>query len=235
MSRISNHIYRYIGFDAFQNLLSTKQLLFKSPLSWPDKYEGVLYSLADNAVVRDKIWKVAQYYTNDKNEVPQDIKDYAPFVRRQCWTYYRDKVVMWNAYPYNREAIMIGTEKTEMAMLPVRIRNIIYVPNDFKVEEIIPDIVDKTGISIQSVFVHKREEFEYEHEVRYFLKSDLLKKSEIKDIMTVDIPDIRCFIKEVLVHPEADDEYVGKIRAECMKYGVAFNGKSQLYDYTNAI
>lgn len=229
----STQIYRYIGYKAFEELLSTGNLEFKSPLSWPDKYEGLIYRLINRKDVKERLTELASRYTNSPDEAIENITQFSGFMRCQCWTYNRDAVVMWNAYSYSNKAIMISTTKEEMRELPVRLRNIDYVADDIRLNDLMDNLMDKKGIYIDTVFCKKREAFRYENEIRYFLKSSWLRKNEIEDVMRVHVPNMSTFIKGVIVHPEASDKYVEEVSMLCEKYRIKFDGKSKLYDYEN--
>ena len=55
-------------------------------------------------------------------------------------------------------------------------------------------------------------------------------KSKAASSIAIDIPDLKTYIKSVMVHPQAEEWIVQLIESICMRVGLNFKGKSQMYE-----
>ncbi len=228
---MGKQIFRYVPFETFVQLVLTQQLAFVNPfVCWPDKYEGFLFRLLKDRDLKYKAEELIKPLFKNKYETVKKIIDKAEAIRCESWSYNHDQVVMWNAYSYNKHTIMIGTTKEKMRQLPVRMREVKYIPQ-MTLESEIQELTTENGVDPERIFTRKRSQFEFEQEIRYFLQNKYLKEKERKNVEMIDVPNVKDFIEEVLVHPEAEEWFVDTVRAVCNANDIAFNGKSQLYEF----
>jgi hypothetical protein len=118
--------------------------------------------------------------------------------------------------------------------------------------QIIYKVNGNTKVEPFKGYIVKREEFRHENEARLLFynaqnllaqRNDLDTKVyyvnggktqpgiQISDTYELKISQpITQFISSVLIHPEADETYLKLIESLCLKYGVTFAGKSNIYE-----
>lgn len=221
-------LYRYVSFPIFVDMIQSSSLTLVSPLkAWEDRYEGLVYRALKTKKGRETIHRIIRQYTNDENELEQVLDATLKYIRCQCWSKSHDSLVLWNAYSYDKQAIMIKTTSEELEKMNLNITEIEYIPDDFNLEAETKRVVDEKGITLHKFFCVKRRAFNYEEECRVFQKPTGDK--DIKEFVKIPISDIKCFVKEILVHPSAEEWYVDIVKKFCEDKDIPFNGQSNWY------
>lgn len=221
-------LHRYVSFPIFVDTIQSSSLTLVSPLkAWEDKYEGLVYRALKSKKGKETINSIVQQYTNDENELEQVLDATLKYIRCQCWSMSYNSLVLWNTYSYSKQAIMIKTTSEELEKINLDIRKIEYIPDDFSLEDETKRVVDKNGITLSKFFCVKRESFKYEKEYRVFQKPTADK--DLREYVKIPISEIKTFIKEVLVHPSAEEWYVDIVKKFCEDKDIPFNGQSNWY------
>ena len=214
------------------------------PEMWNDQYEGYIGRFIDTAEGKEKI---SIYLKENHSASEENIAHMQDFIRLLCENTYClcfsadiDAEVMWNAYSYNSQAIMIITTDDELEKLNTP-------PSyDFEIRKVQYDLEDTGIMSICSLlgingknvyvnsahkfFTHKRKCFEYEKEYRIIVMSTKYKGSKFA---RYPIEDLSTFIKGVMVHPLATESYDGLVKRMCEKFNLKYLGKSKIYSFDN--
>lgn len=224
------NLCRYIPYKRFEEMVLSSKLTLVAPLEvWEDKNEGYIYRALKTKEGLERIQEYTLKYSGDRDEVANVLNASIKYVRCQSWSQNYDSMVMWNAYSYNNNAIMIKTTKEKIEDLNLRVEDIVYVSNNFTLEEELNKVVDEKGITIHNVFMTKRQKFSFERETRVFQKPT--GETDIPIFEQIPIRDIREFIEEVIVHPRAEDVYVKKVKTFCSDNNIKFKGKSKQLEF----
>ena len=163
-------LWRYLSFEKFASLLSTKSLYFATADQFKDQdpFEGHLPLLID---------KLYEQHTQRLGEEGSQTvlklwEDWRKWVMCSCW-YHGDheSMAMWDRERYGRHNSGIAIKTTMQCLedsftheegVNVRIGKVEYI--DYQYLDVPPDILDMH--TIYTPFFYKRKEFEYEKEVR---------------------------------------------------------------------
>ncbi len=233
---------RYMSFQRFCEILFNQELVLVKPEMWNDKYEKYIFQVINNDEGKNKVGDYLREkcnFTEDKvEEMLKFIKLICDSTHCLCFSKSIDAEVMWNAYSYNSQSIMMITTSDALENLnsPFSL--------DFDLRQVHYDLEksgltflfdllksDDKGVSIVNshhFFTHKRKCFEYEDEFRIIVTSP---KSSEKRFLSYHIYDLSVFIKGIMVHPLAADNYVSLIQTMCNKFNINFLGKSKIYDF----
>ncbi len=113
-------LYRYISFEEFVNLLTTKAMHYSCPTKWEDTYEGYMFRSLDDVSHRTELLKRMW------NEIPSNIPDFEKALSilknyckiayaryhwyGQCWTREaNENDAFWRIYSYGKRSIRIST------------------------------------------------------------------------------------------------------------------------------
>lgn len=231
---------RYMSFQRFCEILFNQELVLVKPEMWNDKYEKYIFQVINTDEGKNKVGDFLREkysFTEDKvDEMLKFIKIICDSTHCLCFSKSIDAEVMWNAYNYNSQAIMLMTTDVELDNLSksieYEIRKVTYDLEDNGLK-FLYDLLkaDDRGVSIinsHHFFTHKRKCFEYENEFRIIVTSP---QSGKKDFLPYHIDDLSTFIKGIMVHPLASDSYVSLIEKMCNTFNVNFLGKSKIYDF----
>lgn len=218
------NLYRYMSFESFVDIVINRKLTLLSPDLWEDTYDGWLW--------KDMVHMPTEKVEKFPNVNKLSKKKYSS-IFAQCWSKNGDSIPLWNIYSYDKKSIMIHTTQQELEKLDgIILKEIQYVdtpsvPIDF-LSEFVINPYETNPEQIILPLCEKRSEFEYENECRIFCIDTT--KSVIDKSTDVAILNINDFIKDVVVHPFAQEWYVDIVKSFCVKFNINFNGKSQLYN-----
>lgn len=225
------YLYRYIPFSSFVSLILSKTLFMSNPLKdWEDTYEGLIYQALKTDEGKKRINQCLNKYTNDTEEVKNNLEIYVPNSRALCWSKNNNSIAMWSIYSYNNEAVRIKVERDWFEKYDVIVKDIYYAPNNSSIEDEVKRVFNDDGYRISDIFGIKRKDFEYEEEVRIFRHFNPRVKVGEQD-PNIHIDNISNFIQGVMVHPKAKSSYVNTVKLLCDSNGITFEGKSKLYDF----
>lgn len=230
-------LYRYISLQAFCELIYNKQLTFKQPKMWPDQYEGYSYKLLDSPEGKDHINEILNKRISEskhRQNAQNMLRLLGDSLYCVCFSLNKNEEVMWNAYGYHNQTIMIEVEedKLNFANAPA----LYILPVEYDLEEhglafLTSNLFEyDSGIVIENAtdsMKHKRKCFSYEKEVRVIIQ-DIEHSNE--EQRRYDIEDISSLVTGVMVHPLATPEYVKMINTLCDTFSLKFLGKSNIYD-----
>ena len=233
---------RYMSFQRFCEILFNQELVLVKPEMWNDKYEKYIFQAINHDEGKNKISSfLKEKYTLAENEVDALInatKLLCDSAHCLCFSKCIDAEVMWNAYSYNSQAIMMKTTDDQIEKLN-------YSKSSYFELQTVHYDLESTGIKYlfklfgsngkhitlvdaHNFFTHKRKCFEYEQEFRII---DMNPKYNKINLLPYHIDDISTFIKGIMVHPLASDSYVSLIEKMCNSFKVKFLGKSKIYDF----
>lgn len=235
-------LYRYISLQAFCELIFNSELTFKLPKCWPDQYEGHYFKLLESESGKKWIGELIEKNISSA-EHREETKNLLQLLGNSlycaCFTQNADEEVMWNAYSYNNQAIMIETEEDNMTFLNAPTPSIIPVEYDLdkhKLAFLESNLFNyDSGIVIRNavdMVRHKRECFSYEKEIRVVIQDV---ENSGQEIRKYPIKNISSFISGVTVHPCAEREYVKMIGTLCKVFSLKFNGKSKIYELDTSL
>lgn len=233
---------RYMSFQRFCEILFNQELVLVKPEMWNDKYEKYIYR-AINTIEGEK--KIRDFLKEKYSASEQRIDEMVDFIKLicdsthcLCFSKSIDAEVMWNAYSYNSQAIMMITtfDKIEKLNSPFsfdfELRTVQYDLENSGLKFLFDLLkADDGGISIANshhFFIHKRKCFEYENECRIIVTKPHSNKA---DFLSYNIDDLSTFINGIMVHPLASASYVSLIEKMCNTFNVKFLGKSNIYDF----
>lgn len=236
-------VYRYLSFRRFSELLFMKELPLINPAKWSNQYE---------------MYAVRELFDNESQERYQMLfNNYGiPFEKNfdmlretveailndsycLCFSRSKDSEVMWNAYSYQNNALMIRTSVDKLLALAPESLTVARVQYDLKSTQL--DFLiencefEDCGLIISHIdelLCHKRKCFQYENELRLIGGSfDGGSHRMGNGIVYLPIEDISNFVERVMVHPSADDGYVDLIKKICQHFGIQFWGRSKIYEF----
>lgn len=229
-------LYRYLSLQAFCELLYNKELTFKQPKSWPDQYEGYHYRLLETDEGKRKIDEIISrkgFSEEQKEGIKNVLRLIGNSLYCACFSKNRDAEVMWNAYGYNKQAVMIEVDTNKLPDSDIY-PSVCTVEYDLENGDVSfwEENLSKIGIrpgfdQSHEALAHKRKCFSYENEVRLIIL-DISNPDKRKLKYPVD--DISIFITGVMVHPLATDEYTKMIGTLCNGFSLHFLGKSKVYE-----
>ena len=224
----SGRYFRYLSPEAFRKIVEDGELVFTTPNEWPDKCEGYLYHALQEEEGKRRIVEIAKSYGAEDGEVENKLQYVYDNTRCVCFCGSEDSIVMWSAYDnYKSETIMIEISIDELKSDRIMVCPVEYVDDNISLEAEIRKVIKPKGLITHNVYITKRREFSFENETRLFYRAEY---PNIIDPSTIKI-DTSKFIKNVIVHPTAKDEYEGQIRALCKEYGIKYSGRSKKFDF----
>lgn len=229
---------RYMSFQRFCEILFNQELVLVKPEMWHDKYIFQVINCDEGKN------KVGNYLKEKYNFAEDNVDKMLKFIKLicdsthcLCFSKSIDAEVMWNAYNYNSQAIMMITtsdqiEKLFPFSLDFELRSVHYDLENSGLKFLFDLLkADDCSISITNshhFFTHKRKCFKYENEFRIIVTS---LRNIKKDFLSYHIDDLSTFINGIMVHPLAPDSYVSLIEKMCNTFNVKFLGKSNIYDF----
>lgn len=179
-----NHLYRFISFEDFINLVINNKDRFVRPSIWEDGYEGYLFSQLDSSedvrhIVSEMYYKLCKqnYYAIPDNYFRMWHSKW--FTYAQCWSEHPETDAMWRCYSYGNRAIRIRTRKDKLL---AHAKSIFLESVDFAVylRKVSYDVNKKANTEQQiaqmkhsklphETYFHKRPAFKHEREVRLLI------------------------------------------------------------------
>lgn len=232
---------RYVSFNRFCEMLFFKELTLVTPELWNDKYENYILQIlkTDGGTERLKNDIIAAKEFSEEHSLwlVNFIKMVCSSARCLCFSRSFDSEVMWNAYNYNKQTIMWVTTDKEVEFLnpDFDIRIVKYDLENIGYKNflrILPKQEKENYIvNVFELFIHKRELFSYENEVRVIDLMDAKSPSE----KAYPIFNLQNFIKGVMVHPLANERYTQLVSKICKEFDLPFLGKSEIYEMKEII
>ncbi len=232
---------RYISFNRFCEMLFFKELSLVSPELWNDKYENYILQVlkAEDGAERLKndIIIAKEFSEEHATWLVNFIKMVCSSVRCLCFSRSYDSEVMWNAYNNNNQTIMLVTDdhRVESINPDFEIRIVKYDLEQIGYKSFLctlPSHIDDSYLrNTYELFIHKREFFSYENEVRVINLED----TKAPKVKSYPVPSLSDFISGVMVHPLADERYTLLIRKMCREFGLVFLGRSRIYEMKTII
>ena len=183
------HLYRFISFEDFINLVINNKDRFARPSVWDDGYEGYLFSYLDS--LEDVRHIVSEMYHNlcprNYYAIPDNyfrMWHSKWFTYAQCWSEHRETDAMWRCYSYGNRAIRIRTREDKLiahanSIFPensgftVYLRKVNYDLNKrSNIEQQVAQMRD-SKLTYETYF-HKRPAFKHEREVRLLIADNRL-------------------------------------------------------------
>ena len=161
-------LWRYLSFEKFASLLSTKSLYFARANQFEDPFEGHV------PPVIDELYKRHTQRLGEKGgrEIIKLWHEWRKWVMCSCWHHGdHESMTMWERERYSRNNSGIAIKTTMQRLddsftreegIDVHIRKIKYI--DYEDLDVPPDILNMH--TIYSPFFYKRKAFECEKEVR---------------------------------------------------------------------
>ena len=113
------HLYRFISFEDFINLIINNKDKFVRPSVWDDGYEGYLFSSLDSPedvrhIVNEMYYNLCprNYYAIPDNYFRMCHSKW--FTYAQCWSEHPETDAMWRCYSYGDRAIRIRTREDKL-------------------------------------------------------------------------------------------------------------------------
>ncbi len=234
----TDFLWRYMSFEKFVSLLSTKSLFFTRADKFEDPFEGFM---------PPSVKSVYESEANDikSNDLGKSIAKWRKYILCSCWHHGNEEsAAMWEKYHMNNSGIAIKTTVGNFKNClgegyNVFIGKIKYINHyEYEVQQSLPEK------SIYTWYFHKREPFEYEREfraiiahypsfLRDFIDSDghlinpeTILNREFPDICEIGIPfdiDVNTLIGEVITSPYIDGWVADTIRSVVKQYGFGFD------------
>lgn len=221
-----NVIYRVISIESFFEMIEEKRLVLVRPWKWEDPFEDLL----SHTIVTNKAGDRIGF------DVTRDFFG-------QCWTLKEESDGIWRNYASLTSGVRIQTTakklleviydaNDKMSKLSCFIGKVIY-KTDSEIRKSINDIIDQmftdsSGKGIAKTLLIKREEFNYEEEVR-LLFSDKNKRNENIVSFTIDPLSL---IDSVLFAPKTSAYLFTIFKQRLASYGFSQEkvAKSKLYE-----
>ena len=235
---------RYMSFQRFCEILFNQELVLVKPEMWNDKYEKYIFQAINHGEGKNKISRfLKEKYTLTEDEADKIIKaliDLGNTAHCLCFSKCIDAEVMWNAYNYNSQAIMMITTDDQIEKLNFsdstyfELHTVEYDLEDTGLDyllELFTTYDNRVAlVDAHNFFTHKRKCFKYEQEFRII---DMDPQHAETNFLPYHIDDLNTFIKGIMVHPLASDSYVSLIKKMCNSFNVKFLGKSKIYDFND--
>ena len=237
-------IYKIIRLDDLKRIFNLSALSLSKPEKWKDPNETFLF----NYVAKNQNGNLISFnYLKSK-------------IYCSCWSLKEESEGLWNTHARNNEIDYVKIRST-----PKKIMNYLYdINNEFhylsyfcgkvlyvKKEEIEAILCKNIGGYFTSMnwlstifsLLIKREEFDYEEEVRFIFNAPEDSSEKIKcqngwNILNdyfyfkIDINDV---IEEIVFQPSIEKEKLKKLQEEIKKYYAGKIYKSKLYEKENKI
>lgn len=178
------HLYRFISFEDFINLVINNKDKFVRPSVWDDGYEGYLFSSLDSPedvrhIVSEMYYNLCprNYYAIPDNYFRMWHSKW--FTYAQCWSEHRETDAMWKCYSYRNRAIRIRSRADKLL---AHVKSIFQENSGFTVylRKVSYDLNKRSNIEQQiaqmgdsklthETYFHKRPAFKHEKEVRLLI------------------------------------------------------------------
>ena len=178
------HLYRFISFEDFINLVINNKDKFVRPSVWDDGYEGYLFSSLDSP--EDVRHIVSEMFNNlcprNYYAIPDNyfrMWHSKCFTYAQCWSEHRETDAMWRCYSYGNRAIRIRSRADKLL---AHVKSIFQENSGFTVylRKVSYDLNKRSNIEQQiaqmgdsklthETYFHKRPAFKHEKEVRLLI------------------------------------------------------------------
>ena len=244
-------LWKYMSFEKFVSLLSTKTLFFTRSDKFDDPFEGFtppsvrsIYQYATNRLEKDDLKMSAK----SQGTTLKLLENWRKYVMCSCWHHSdEESMAMWEKYHMHNGGIAIKTTVEDfkncwLGSNDVFIGKIEYI-NHYKYP--VPQNLSEMSM-IYTWYFHKRKAFEYEQEFRAivdahpFIKDffeahgnsvnpHIILNNEFPDICDVGMSfnvDVENFISEVITSPYTDDWITETIRSVVNQYGFNFEVNS---------
>lgn len=235
-------LYRYLPFYRFTELLFESTLAASSPTQWDDKYETYWLASLKKPAGQKRLEEHIKAKTKEKNQerVQKSVDSIIQFIYKNifciCFSQTGDQELMWRANSDSNRSVMICTSKEKVSQLGNEtdvLKNIQYDLDDYKnldnfLEKITINDTSSMIWDVDDLFLHKRNCFQYEDEVR-FLHKTVNASGESPKIVKLDV-DVADFVLGVMAHPAADDNHIKLVESMCKHFGLEFLGKSRIYE-----
>ena len=213
-------LWRYMDFTKFVSLLETQSLFFARADKLGDPFEGA-YSKV-NVALRPVLYE-GKIPESGLKQIAAFAKEARRFTKISCWHEAdHESAAMWRLYSREHDGIAIRTDFKSLSQSftcsdNVFIGKVNYV--DYN-RTFIPE-----G-SIFYPFLHKRQSFEHEREVRAITlnllacdgKIDLSQEVHAEgEYYTVNLS---LLVQEVIVAPYASDWFLGLVQSVAVRYGL---------------
>jgi len=192
------HVYRYIPFERFKEVVEEKTLYFVNPfVYWSDKKEGFLYRIAQSS---KQIARIEEMLKNNryKDKIIMQLKQgglcYSNCIKKneisdwygmrcQSWCKEENSKEMWQAYSFNNQSICIEVWLHKLACLHYGKNKIEWLPveynNDLSTKDImindkvlykeLKKVCDKSNFFYTLVLTTKSKEYSFEKECRLYV------------------------------------------------------------------
>ena len=239
-------------YKHFLEMLAAQEFSAVNPFRWADQYELYWLKYLETEEGQNRVDAFLEQ-NREKITNPEWVKqsmthlcslnystEYAICFSKAC-----DSELMWRANSDNGCAVMIRSTKKKIEDYGkslakgyhIKLSEIQYDLDNTSFEsflEMLSINPDSIGFSdYEEWFLHKRQCFEYEQEVRLLISpADIQKK---KDIIRLPVEDISKIIDGVMVHPSAKDDHVATVSHLCDIFHLNFLGKSQIYTFSSSL
>ena len=215
-------IWRYMDFTKYVSLLESKSLFFSRSDLLGDPYEGATSHA--NQKLRSHFSRNAPIPDNILN----DMSDFAEWLRQwifiNCWHLNEfESHAMWKLYTKSNESIVIqSTVGLLKSLLPeeINIGSVKYI--DYKT-----DWLPEENIFLP--FVHKRNSFQHENEIRAIIQNidyigEKIQNKEVNyelgKMVKVNLSDL---IQNVYLSPESQEWFTNLVKQVTERYNYNFN------------
>lgn len=216
----STVIWRYFSFEHFLDVLKTHSLWFSRPFAFEDQWEGLFppsYLKRTRQYAKANNIPFAEFDLDFRKRLLRH--RCAHFVN--CWHMSdHESDAMWKLYALGPKGIAIQSKVGDVNeyLRPHNYGRVIYYDPSHDMRS--PTIFGPHDI------LFKRSSFSWEQEYRLWLDDDeLLQKIEagqefregaLSRGRLVAITDMRRLVKRIVVAPEASDDFIEQVRAECV-------------------
>lgn len=217
---LNEPIYRIFQLKWFNQLLEDEENTLVKPLLWDDPYE--------NYILNHKV-STQQGPANNMSR---------NFIHGQCWTLKNESDALWRIYSNNKDGIKVKTTIKKLFKSFYQgcrkytnqfcfIGKVQY-DNELLFNQLQREFENSQGYSIDGsleakTFLHKRELFSYEEEIRIISfrwekGADKLLKIPCKPLELID---------KIILHPEMNIEKANQLTSKYFKYGFDKNSIKQ--------
>ena len=213
-------LWRYMDFTKFVSLLETQSLFFARADKLGDPFEGAYFKV--NVALRPMLYE-GKIPESGLQQIAAFAKESRRFTTINCWhESNHESAAMWRLYSREHDGIAIKTDFNSLSQSftssdSIFIGKVNYVDYD---TTFIPE-----GNSFFP-YLHKRQSFEHEREVRTITqnmpardgKIDL--PQEVCAIGTYYAVELSLLVQEVIVAPYADDWFIRLVQSVAARYGL---------------
>ena len=237
-------ICRYMSLQRFAEILFNKELTLVSPSLWNDKYESYISQIiqTEDGKSRLRDYLTRRFNTDDdkNNEMNEFVQLVCNCTHCLCFSKDIDSEVMWNAYNFNNQTIMLKTTDRKLQSIDYTIytsvSDVEYDLEEHGIDEMCKQLeVKDECLSVKNshrFFLHKRRCFSYENEIRIIYTAA---QNKGKKTSSFPIDNLSEFIDGIMVHPLATDEYTALIEKICEDFEISFLGRSKIYELSQLL